>query len=253
MFTPCELSPGLAGPRFLPCALCSSFFFSRCRPWAQVSTNDSALDALAPAKPAASAASPGPAKHTVSRKAAHSARTRSTAPHVTPALNIPVAPPANPVIAPPPFVMPAHKPPPPPVVPVKADAVGTATQMGAVTRVTFGPASSDLNPSTVAALQKIAADAKSNPLMSLDVTAWAPGTKEDPSTPRRLSLDRALAARAVLINAGIVSDRIHAIAKGFNDIGTAAPPDRVDLTEALPAPPKPPRAAAPPPAPAKSP
>jgi outer membrane protein OmpA-like peptidoglycan-associated protein len=198
---------------------------------AQVSTNSSALDTLAPAgKPAATAtavhkrASVHHSGHTV--HAAHAAQR-------LPAVPIPAAAPANPVIPPPPFVMPAHKTPPPPPVSVKADATGTATRIDGSMRITFGTASADLNPGTLAALQKIAADAKANAAMQINVTAWAPGTAEDPSTPRRLSLDRALAARAVLINAGIVSDRIHAIAKGFEGAGTAAP-DRVDVAEVLP-------------------
>jgi outer membrane protein OmpA-like peptidoglycan-associated protein len=213
---------------------------------AQVSTNDSALDALGPAKPAAAQKAPAaPVKRAI-RHPVHAVRPAQR----LPAVPIPAAPPANPVIPPPPFIMPAHKPLPPPPVPVKADAAGTATAIGGATRITFGPATADLNPATVAALQKIAAEAHADPNMQIDVTAWAPGTPEDPSTPRRLSLDRALAARAVLINAGIVSDRIHAIAKGFNDIGTA-PPDRVDVAEILPPPPKSPKPAPPGPATAK--
>jgi outer membrane protein OmpA-like peptidoglycan-associated protein len=197
---------------------------------AQVTTDSGALDTLAPAaKPAAPKATAAPhhAKH--HKPPAHAA----ARPAPLRAIPIPAAPPANPVIPPAPFVMPAHKPPPPPPVPVRADAAGAATAVDGATRITFGAASSDLNPGTVAALQKIAAEAKANPTMQINLTAWAPGTAEDPSTPRRLSLDRALAARAVLINAGIVSDRIHAIAKGFEGVGSG-PPDRVDVVEVLP-------------------
>jgi outer membrane protein OmpA-like peptidoglycan-associated protein len=199
---------------------------------AQVTTDPGALDTLgSAAKPTVAPAAPGGAP----RHARHHKPAPHDAAAAAPlrAIQIPAAPPANPVIPPPPFVMPAHKPPPPPPVPVRPDAVGTATTEDGGARITFGPASSDLNPGTVAALQKIAADAKANLAMQIDITAWATGTAEDPSTPRRLSLDRALAARAVLINAGIVSDRIHAIAKGFEGAGRA-PPDRVDVVEALP-------------------
>ena len=123
-------------------------------------------------------------------------------------------------------------------MPVKPDAPGTATALPGGTRITFGAGQSDLNPGTLAAIKAIAPAALANPAMIIGVTAWAPGTKDDPSTPRRLSLDRALAARAVLINAGLPSERIRAIAKGMNDIGDA-PPDRVDVVEILPPPPKP--------------
>jgi outer membrane protein OmpA-like peptidoglycan-associated protein len=217
---------------------------------AQVTTNDKALDSLAKAPPSAEPL-PAPAKaeptsrHTARHAARHAPHPTAPAKKTLPAVPIPASPPPNPVIQPLPFVMPAHKPLPPPPVPVKQDAVGAATQVDGATRITFGPASSDLNPGTVAAIQKIADDAKANPVMEIGVTGWAPGTAEDPSTPRRLSLDRVLAARAVLINAGIVSNRIHAIAKGFTDIGTA-PPDRVDVSEILPPLPKPATPASPP-------
>jgi hypothetical protein len=42
----------------------------------------------------------------------------------------------------------------------------------------------------------------------------------------------------VLINAGIPSERIRAIAKGMNDIGTASP-DRAEIIKILPPPAKP--------------
>lgn len=209
---------------------------------AQVTTNDEALKQLAPAaKPAApQTVHRGRATH----PAAHPAR-RAAIPN-PPA--VAAAPPPNPVIQPPPFVMPAHKPPPPPPVPVKDDAAGAATPLPAGgLRVTFGPGSADLNPATLAALRRIASDMQARPEMTVSVSAWAPGDAHDPSTPRRLSLDRALAARAVLINAGIVSDRILAIAHGANDIG-AGPPDRLDLAEVLPPPSKAPPIAAPRPA-----
>jgi outer membrane protein OmpA-like peptidoglycan-associated protein len=143
------------------------------------------------------------------------------------------------VIAPPPIVLPTHPPPPPPPIPVKPNAQGAATALPDGTRVTFGAGLSDLNPGTLAAIKAIAPEALANPAMTIGVTAWAPGTKDDPSTPRRLSLDRALAARAVLINAGIPSERIRAIAKGMNDIGDASP-DRVEVVKILPAPAPPP-------------
>jgi hypothetical protein len=147
---------------------------------------------------------------------------------------VPLAPPANPVIAPPPIVLPVHPPPPPPPIPVRKDAPGAATPIPEGIRITFGAAISDLNPATLAAIRALAAEAQANPNVVIGVTAWAPGSPDDPSTPRRLSLDRALAARAVLINAGIVSERIRTIAKGMIDIGTA-PADRVDIVKIAPA------------------
>ena len=118
-------------------------------------------------------------------------------------------------------------------MPVSDSAQGAATPIPDGTRITFGPQKSDLNPATLAAIKAIATEALANPAMALGVTGWAPGVADDPSTPRRLSLDRALAARAVLINAGIASERIRTVAKGMIDIGTA-PPDRVDVVKILP-------------------
>jgi len=119
-------------------------------------------------------------------------------------------------------------------VPMRADAPGLVTPLPDGARITFAPGSSTLNPATFSAILAIAAQAKTNPAMTVGVTAWAPGSPDDPSTPRRLSLDRALAARAVLIANGVVSERIRTIAKGMIDLGTAAPADRADIIKILP-------------------
>ena len=220
---------------------------------AQVSTNDDALNALKPAAPApgtnttgtntagtdSAGTSAGPAHaasvaragvkrvvHRPVRPAAHVAK-----PAVPP--QVPAAPPANPVIPPPAFVMPAHPRPNPPPVPVKADAVGTVTPIAGGSELTFGPGAASLNQKTHDAILAVAAQAKANPLLQISVTAWAPGTPDDPSTPRTLALERALAARAVLINAGIVSNRILAVSKGFDGIA-GGPPDRLDIVAAAP-------------------
>jgi outer membrane protein OmpA-like peptidoglycan-associated protein len=209
---------------------------------AQVTSSDQSIDALKP-PPAAKKKSAAPAAK-AGAKTAHSphktthTRTQPAAPAAKSALDVPAAPPAHPVIAPPPLVLPTHPPPPPPPVPVLPHAAGAATPLAGGTMVTFGPGHAELNPDTLAAIRAIGADALANPAIIIGITAWAPGTKDDPSTPRRLSLDRALAARAVLINAGIPSERIRAIAKGMNDIGTAAP-DRAEIVKILPPPTKP--------------
>jgi outer membrane protein OmpA-like peptidoglycan-associated protein len=206
---------------------------------AQVTTNDQALDSLKP-QPAPAAKPDEPERkettHHHTRRPSHA--THTTEPAAKPAQKlprVPPGPPPNPVIAPPPLVLPNHPPPPPPPVPLRANAPGQVTPLPNGTRITFGPGSSTLNPATFGAILAIAAQAKANPAMIVGVTAWAPGTADDPSTPRRLSLDRALAARAVLIANGIVSERIRTIAKGMLDLGTTAPADRAEITEILPA------------------
>jgi outer membrane protein OmpA-like peptidoglycan-associated protein len=190
--------------------------------------------------------------HTPTTTTAHTAH--AAKPAAPP--SVPLAPPANPVLLPPPQVLPVHKRPDPPPVPIKADAAGAPSFIPGGIRLTFGPGIADLNEANDEALLDIAARAKADPALTISIVAWAPGTNEDPSTPRRLSLDRALAARAVLINAGIISDRVLAQARGFLNI-EGGPPDRVDITlvhpKSTPAGSPAPASAATPPAAAKPP
>ena len=141
-------------------------------------------------------------------------------------------------------VVPLSRPPPPPPVPVNADAPGTASPIPAGgVRVTFGPDRQDLNPATVDAIRAYGESVKNNPAAALNVLAYAAGAADDPSTPRRLSLARALAARAVLINEGLPSTRIYVRALGTN--AGDGPADRVDvLPAAAPTPPTTPTAPA---------
>jgi outer membrane protein OmpA-like peptidoglycan-associated protein len=210
--------------RRLLLALCALPFAAPA--FAQVSTNDQALDSLKSA-PAAHAEQSRSTTTRTRRAGRHATAPASVQPHQK-VPQVPAGPPPNPVIAPAPLVMPNHPPPPPPPVPLRADATGAATRIAGGTRITFAAGGSTLNPSTFNAIKAVAEAAKANPAMTIDVTAWAPGKPDDPSTPRRLSLDRALAVRAVLIGVGVASERIHAIAKGMTDIG-AAPADRADL------------------------
>jgi outer membrane protein OmpA-like peptidoglycan-associated protein len=203
---------------------------------AQVTTNDQALDTLKAAKPAPQSPSApevkAPARHPVHHPA-RPARPARPAVKPTPPPQVPLAPPANAVIAPPPFVMPAHPRPNPPPVPIKADAPGSVTQVAGCTRITFGTGVATLNQATHDAVVSSAEQAKANALLQVSVTAWAPGTQDDPSPPRTLALQRALAARAVMINDGLASDRVFAVSKGFDGI-EAGPPDRLDICLAAP-------------------
>jgi len=207
--------------------------------FAQVTTNDQALQALKPAAPktAAKTARPEASTPTTPRARVTHHIVRHAAPSraakMGPLPPVPTVPPANPVILPPPAVLPAHTPPSPPPVKLVPTAPTTATPIEGGTRLTFGTGSADLNQVSLDAIEAIAAKAKADPLMEVTVTAWAPGVPEDPSTPHRLSLDRALVVRAVLIHAGIASERIQAVAKGFNGIGDG-PPDRADVVAARP-------------------
>ena len=213
----------------LPLALCLLAFGTPAL--AQVTTNDSALDSLKPAPTASpqrrTAPPPKPLMRHAVRRLTHPAAPAKAPPQV------PLAPPANPVIAPPAFVMPAHPRPNPPPVPIKADAPGAVSLIAGGSRITFGPGVASLNQVTHDAIIAFAAPARANPALLISVTAWAPGTPDDPSPARTLALERALAARAVLINAGVPSERILAVSRGMEGIG-GGPPDRLDITAVAP-------------------
>lgn len=146
---------------------------------------------------------------------------------------VPLTPPPAPVLAPLEPPPPKHPAPPPQPVPVVAGAMGEAMALPDGLRLTFAAGSADLNPATDAALQKLAHEAAAKPDTTITVNAYAAGSPDDPSSPRRLSLTRALIARAVLLAEGIGSTRIFVRALGAN-IGDG-PPDRVDVTVSAPA------------------
>ncbi len=141
-----------------------------------------------------------------------------------------LAPAPPPAVALAPLVEAPPHPLPPPPVPIVADAAGDATKIMGGIRITFGAGKADLNPTTAAAVSAVAQVVKADPNIDLNVYAYAAGPPDDPSTPRRLSLSRALAARAVLISEGIASTRIYVRALGAT--ASDGPPDRVDVTQA---------------------
>ena len=209
---------------------------------AQVTVNPGALDLLpsqpqrtAPARPAAR-----PVPHPAARPAAPPAQapvpatTRPAVPPAAPPPTVPVVPPAIAAL-PPPLPVPAPRTQPVPVVPVAADAPGVVTPLPGGLRVTFGPDRAELNPTTEAALRELARTLRAADKGSINVYAYASGSADDPSTARRLSLARALAARGVLINEGIVSTRIYPRALGT--AGGDTDKDRVDVTAGPPGPP----------------
>ena len=144
---------------------------------------------------------------------------------------VPAIPPA--ILALPPAVaVPLAHPPPIPTVPVADDAPGTASPIQGGLRVTFGADRVDMNPASVAALRAFALSKADIAGASINIFAYAAGSPDDPSTPRRLSLQRALAARAVLLQAGIPSPRIYPRALG--PAGGSVDPDRVDVLDRVP-------------------
>ena len=208
---------------------------------AQVTTNDGALDSLsAPrtskprthrptrsrtaAPPQANHAAPPASDHIAPPAAAH------TAPAAKPAIS--ATPPAI-LALPPAVVVPLAHPPPAPAVPLADDAPGIAEAIPNGIRVTFGADRADLNPATADALTRFAGGI-TGPDTAIHIFAYAAGSSDDPSTPRRLSLQRALTARAVLMKAGIASPRIYPRALGP---ASGDQPDRIDVVTGTAIPP----------------
>jgi outer membrane protein OmpA-like peptidoglycan-associated protein len=181
--------------------------------------------AAKPSQPPPEQASAKPAPAAAATAATPATATAAPAP---PAATLPTTVPptiALAPIAPPPATAPAAPPPPPPV---SDSATSAATATGTGLRVTFGTGESDLSPASATAIHALVQAAPSGDTTSFNVVAYAAGTREDPSTARRLSLARALAVRSALIADGIGSARIYVRA-----LGAATgdePPDRVDLS-----------------------
>ncbi len=205
-------------------------------PAAGQTVNSGALDALSPPKPTppAKPATPHPARPAHPPAPAHASAAKPAAPARPPV--VPTVPPEIAAI-PPAVPVPISRPPPVPTVPIADDAPGEATPIPGGVRVTFGPDRADLNPVTEPALRSFARTVKAEQA-AVNVVATAAGSADDPSTPRRLSLSRALAARAVLITEGIPSTRIYVRALGANG-PPDGPPDRVDVSAGPPGAPPP--------------
>ncbi|HUC18091.1 MAG TPA: hypothetical protein VMA37_10440 [Acetobacteraceae bacterium] len=222
-------------------------------PWArgQVSVNMNALNALTPAP----APKPGPSPVPMPRGEGVRAQAMPAGPlplpPIPPSGPVPPAPqfatvgsttigplpspppqhpPAKPVLAPIVLVGPPHPEPPPTPPQVVDGAPGQAMRIPGGVRVTFGATDAALNPATLAALREIAGAAVEAHAPSVAVDAYAKSDPSDPSTARRLSLSRALAAQAVLREAGIASEHIYVRAL-LSEAGPAPlPANRVDVT-----------------------
>lgn len=124
-------------------------------------------------------------------------------------------------LAPPP---PAGAAPPPPPVSDKATTAAAATAAGL--RLTFAPGQSDLSPESADSIKQLA-NAATGDATTFNVSAYAPGKPDDPSTARRMSLSRAMAVRSALVADGVPSARIFVRALGEQH--GDGPPDRVDV------------------------
>jgi outer membrane protein OmpA-like peptidoglycan-associated protein len=206
---------------------------------AQVTVDLHALDALRPVQKAPSRRAPAkPAQQPLASTQPNKpppqepvASTGAAASQETPAPSqpsLPAAPPPTIALAPVPEPPPSVQAPPPPPPPISDTSTSAASATGAGLRVTFGPEEADLSPSSAAAIQNLVRTAPQGDNVSVNVTAYAAGTPEDPSTARRLSLSRALAVRSALIANGLSSARIYVRALGAQ--AGEGPADRVDLS-----------------------
>jgi outer membrane protein OmpA-like peptidoglycan-associated protein len=130
----------------------------------------------------------------------------------------PIAPPA----APPPGS------PAPPAPPVSEKAATEAAPTTTGLRLTFAPGESDLSPESSESIKHLTAGGPLGDLTTFNVSAYAPGKADDPSTARRISLSRAMAVRSALVADGVPSARIfvRALGEQYGD----GPPDRVDVS-----------------------
>ena len=94
-------------------------------------------------------------------------------------------------------------------------------------RLVFNDGSAELTAAASSQLDGVAKELLSNADARVQLLAYAKASAEGTSRARRLSLSRALAVRAYLIEKGIRSTRIdvRALGSGFED----GPPDRVDV------------------------
>lgn len=151
--------------------------------------------------------------------------------------DVPAQPPRPVVIPPPGVTVPTHPPVQPDDIKADPDAKGASRGVASGLRLTFDPGSSGMTQAMIDAVRAEAKQLAGKP--GLRVTLWssASGTTEDLSTPRRISLARALAVRSILIREGVATTRIYPRATGLAQPGTE-PADRLDIIAegAVPAP-----------------
>ena len=164
---------------------------------------------LPPEPPSAQAAQPTVAHRAPAAAPAKPARqTVATAASPPPPAAIPPVP-ANAPPAPPPLASPSAAPA-APARPITAS-------------IAFPPDKSSLPPSATHDLTVLGKQAAASPTATVNVLAYAPADPHDPSAARRLSLDRALAIRSVLVAAGVPSGRIY-----LRALGSSAPAGAVN-------------------------
>lgn len=172
----------------------------------------------APAPAATPPAAAAPARPAAPTPAAETPRAAPAAPVTPPAAQTPPAPQATP---------PAAVRPTPPAPQVAARSGTTAPMPGGDLRVVFEGESARLPDAARGTLKTLAERLVANEAERVQLLAYAEGSADTASQARRLSLSRALAVRAYLIDLGVRSTRMDVRALGpKSDDG---PADRVDV------------------------
>lgn len=185
----------------------------------------------APAAPKA----PAPAVPPAQKPAAKAPATASAPP---PPPKVPEAPKVPPPPPPAAASNPAPAPAPPPApkeqvasapatAPTPAPAAAPSAQGATTTRVIFPAGESQVPDAAKAAMLPVIDSLKGDDTLRLQLKAFAAGGGDSANSARRLSLSRALAVRAYLIDNEIASTRMDVRALG--DRSEGGPADRVDL------------------------
>lgn len=148
----------------------------------------------------------------------------------------PIPPSPPPLILAPPFPSVTIHPPvdPEPVLPVKgaiSDTRPLANSLEGI-RVEFAPLKDDMDQETIDAISRFGKHMAHNPRKRLLLEGFSGAQNDDPSLPRRLSLQRLLKIRSLLMRAGVASTRIYPKTIGIPRAGTHetnGPQDRVDI------------------------
>lgn len=181
---------------------------------------------IAPAAPPAVAALPPEPEPTAEPPSASSLTEElQSAPPAEPSTPAP-----TPAPAPAPAAEPAPEPeakPDPEPEPSQTAALPPAGGSIGEMRLVFSDGSAELTAAASSQLDSVAKELLNNADARVQLLAYAKASAEGTSRARRLSLSRALAVRAYLIEKGVRSTRmdVRALGSGFED----GPPDRVDV------------------------
>lgn len=199
-------------------------------PTAPPAPNVSAAPPKQPAPPVAAPALAAPARDAAAAAPAPSSPARAEPTRPEPARPEPAraaptqaAPPRSPPPAP------VVAPPPTPAAPSQTAALPppAVAQRRGEARVTFPTGGTDLPSAARSELDRLAGRLGADETLRVQLNAYAAGNGDQSSQARRLSLSRALAVRAYLIDKGVRSTRLDVRALGQPE--DDGPADRVDL------------------------